>query len=53
MSRLVFSFKSMQSEYNFYYFSWRKEFMELIKKCWEEDHVTMVLESHNVALGKA
>lgn len=45
MSRLVFSFRSMRSEYNFYYFSWRKEFMEA--------KVPMVLESHNVALGKA
>ena len=35
----------MQSTYNFYSFSWRRELMEA--------KVPLVLESHNVALGKA
>lgn len=45
MNRLIFIFIPMQSEYNFYDSSWRKELMEA--------GVPLVLDSHRMSLGKA
>lgn len=44
-NRLIFIFIPVQSECNFYDFSWKKEFMEA--------RLPLVLDSHRVSLGKA